>query len=384
MVHADNQQYALTFLLPEEHPAWFQTVYADLNTASYRIQTVTHADFQGGVTSPKADAIIAPHSSESLKLFTTLYQQHGDHLQRPLYVLITEPQVASVLEAYDSLADMVVPALPGYISPQLRTYLRLRGEALALSQRNLKLQEKNKRLKKDLQLQQRSADEVNLLKNAIVRNVSHELKTPLLHLKSAVHMLAEDTKNNTLVEYATNATARLEGLVHNITQLASSLDINLTPIILREIIDQAIRNLRRSWESRNEVGRIKLEVADSLPIVMGDRQGLSTVLQLLIGNALKFSDNEVIVRAEQVNNTVKVSVCDTGIGIAEEELEKIFELFYQVDSSSTRPYGGTGVGLAIVRLILERHGVKITVESKEGTGSTFAFVLAVANIDGQV
>jgi signal transduction histidine kinase len=101
-------------------------------------------------------------------------------------------------------------------------------------------------------------------------------------------------------------------------------------------------------------------------------------LQLLIDTALKFSEGEVEVRLWHENDQVHIAVSDQGIGIAHDKLEAIFETFYQIDNSSTRRYGGVGVGLAIVRLILERHHVEIGVESTEGKGSTFSFALPVA------
>jgi signal transduction histidine kinase len=217
-----------------------------------------------------------------------------------------------------------------------------------------------------------------LLKNAIVRNVSHELRTPLLQVKSAVALLAEDVQNNSLADYATNATARLEAIVTNITQLAGSQDIDPNPVIVRECVGYACRNLRRAWEHKGAAERIVTKIADDLPPAFADRQSLSTVMQLLIDNALKFSDDPVEVEAQQVGSRIRITVRDYGIGIAPDKLEAIFDSFYQVDNSSTRRYGGTGVGLAIVRLILDRHGVKIRVNSRPGHGSAFSFELPVA------
>jgi signal transduction histidine kinase len=113
---------------------------------------------------------------------------------------------------------------------------------------------------------------------------------------------------------------------------------------------------------------------------MGDKQAISTVLQLLVDNALKFSESKVIVSAQSMGSHVRLAVTDYGIGIPEEQREAIFQTFYQVDNSSTRRYGGIGVGLAIVQLILERHNVQISVQSKVGVGSTFSFMLPAASI----
>lgn len=226
----------------------------------------------------------------------------------------------------------------------------------------------------------RATDEVALLKNAIIRNVSHELKTPLLHVKSAVALLAEEKINTTLADYAMGATARLEASVNNIVQLAYGMNSNIEPMLLRESVDLAMRNLRRSWETKDKIDRIRLQVEEQLPPVLADKQGMGIVLHQLTENALKFSCDPVYVRALREGDCVVVSVVDTGIGIAKEQIDKIFDAFYQVNASSTRSVGGMGIGLAIVKLILDRHNVQIQVESEVGRGSTFWFALPITEM----
>ncbi|MBE2270080.1 MAG: hypothetical protein IAE80_17715 [Anaerolinea sp.] len=228
--------------------------------------------------------------------------------------------------------------------------------------------------------QKQTADELDILRNAIVRNVSHELKTPLLQIKSAVSLMAEDSDNPKLADYAMEATARLEAVVKNITQLADSLEIRLEPCQIKDCVDQALRTLRRSWEHQTSVERVRVELDGELPLVLADRQGLGVVLQLLIDNALKFSKHAVRVTARQDANWLIISVQDYGIGIERDKIDRIFEPFYQVDSSSTRRFGGAGVGLAIVRLILERHDAEINVTSEIGKGSTFSFALRIVEL----
>jgi signal transduction histidine kinase len=227
---------------------------------------------------------------------------------------------------------------------------------------------------------------MNLLKNAIVRNVSHELKTPLLQVKSAVALLAEDGENtSTLIEYAMGATARLEAAVRNITLLNELLNdsqdaYTLSPVLVNEAIQYALRNLRRSWEHKDSIERIEVHLEAGLPPVLADRQALGIVMQLLIDNALKFSQQNVEVLGQRQDDWVLIAVKDYGIGIAPDKIERIFDSFYQIDNSTTRRYGGLGVGLAIVRFILERHKTRIEVESQEGKGSSFSFRLPIARI----
>ncbi|MBK8028158.1 MAG: HAMP domain-containing histidine kinase [Anaerolineae bacterium] len=252
---------------------------------------------------------------------------------------------------------------------------------LALAQ----LAAENAALRAQLDEQKRMTDEVDVLRNAIVRNVSHELKTPLLQIKSAVALLAEEQRGESkLADYAMEATVRLEAVVRNITQLADTLDIQPEPMPIMDAIDQALRNLRRSWEFKGQTERIKVELGDDLPLVLADKQGLGVTLQLLLDNALKFSQKPVRLTVRRKARWVIFTVRDSGIGIAPDKLDKIFDPFYQVDNSSTRRFGGTGVGLAIVRTILERHQTEIQVKSEVGKGSTFTFALRVAELKSQV
>lgn len=291
----------------------------------------------------------------------------------------TAPIVILLTERYTDdwpveCADFVFPPEPEFVLRQLRTLLSWRNK-------HKKLIKEGDVLRASLDKHQRLNDEVEVLKNAIVRNVSHELKTPLLQVKSAVALLAEDVDNEELISYAKGATTRLEALVKHITLLGGSLEIHLAPIIIRDTIEYARRNLGRIWEHREAIDRVRVELEPSLPPALADKQGISTVIQLLLDNALKFSKREVEVKATTTDdNRIRISIRDYGIGIAEDHLDAIFDTFYQIDHSSTRRYGGAGVGLAIVRLILEHHNSKITVSSQLGRGSTFSFLLKIAEL----
>lgn len=298
----------------------------------------------------------------------------------PHRVIIARSPEAVVDERLNRCANMVLPPYEKAILKYLAEYQLLKRESLKLMDSNRALMSQIEALKQELKRHQRSSGEMEILKNAIVQNVSHELKTPLLQVKSAVALLAEDIEDSRLIQYATEATARLETIVRNITMLGSSFDIHIGLVIVRDAVEYARRNLGRVWLHRNEAARIKIELEDNLPPVRADKQGLSTVLQLLMDNALKFSEKEIYVQAKQEGDYVTISVRDYGIGIAKEELDKIFESFYQVDNSSTRRFGGVGIGLALVKLILDHHGVEISVKSEVGKGSQFYFQLPSVKI----
>ncbi|MCA9913170.1 MAG: ATP-binding protein, partial [Anaerolineae bacterium] len=162
-----------------------------------------------------------------------------------------------------------------------------------------------------------------------------------------------------------------------------SLDLRVGPIILRDAVEFARRSLGRVWGRRSEAERIQVMLAENLPPVPADKQGLSTVMQLLMDNALKFSgkDQPIEVIGCLRDDHVYIAVRDYGIGIAQDKLQDIFESFYQVDSSSTRRYGGMGIGLALVKLILDHHNTEIHVDSELGKGSTFWFLLPWVDLD---
>jgi two-component system phosphate regulon sensor histidine kinase PhoR len=129
---------------------------------------------------------------------------------------------------------------------------------------------------------------------------------------------------------------------------------------------------------------LHLDVAEGLPTVQADPQELAIALNHLVENALKFTPagGEVTVGARKVGEAgqagVEIAVRDTGIGIAADQHARIFDRFYQVDSSLTRQYGGVGIGLAVVKQSIEAHGSQVQVESEPDKGSTFRFVLPLA------
>lgn len=345
-------------LYAREQPDWSAHVLSYLTCRGFSVVDLPPLS---GVAQKLPDIVIATSFSDSQRIASILDSQPSP---RPLVLLITNESLAET-----SYADMVLPPSANLIEHTLRLHYQ-----------NRHLQRQVTELKQRVQEQERLSDEITLLKNAIVRNVSHELKTPLLHVKSAVALIAEDVDNQELVRYAKNATGRLEAVVKNITQLGSSLDINPGPVIVRDAVDATRRDLARSWRHPDAQERVEFDIQPNLPPILADKQGLATVLHLLIDNALKFSTDKIQVSACRIRHVVEFCVVDHGIGIASDQMDSIFETFYQIDSSTTRQYGGTGVGLALVRLILDHHQTRPRVESEVGKGSKFSFVLPVVEI----
>jgi signal transduction histidine kinase len=331
----------------------------------------------------KPDVIFAEFSPISTVLFETIRVLEPYPLGPLLVFLIEKPTSTSAADVCLSRQNP---------EPVLATMLRARDSTREFYETNQSLLKANHEIKQDLHRERLLRDASEILRNMIVRNVSHELRTPLLQIKTAVALMAETLpvanpdssealQTTTLVELATRATTRLETHVRNITMLGENMDVKIAPMNLRDAAEAAKRNLSRLWEFRDQVERVELQIPSNLPPVLGDKNGISTVLQLLLDNAIKFSEREVLLKAQVSKGTgvktVEVCVQDFGIGIASGEIDKIFDTFYQVDGSETRHYGGAGVGLALVRIILVKHGIEIRVESEIGIGSRFCFCMPI-------
>jgi adenylate cyclase len=155
--------------------------------------------------------------------------------------------------------------------------------------------------------------------------------------------------------------------------------VHLQPFNFPQLVEQVVTTLRSELERKQL--RFELHVEPHLPQVIADRERVSQVLENLIINAMKFTPEHGVIGVHAARRTtggragVDVRVTDTGIGIPRAQLDKIFNRFYQVDGSSTRRVGGVGLGLSIVKIILEGHGSSISVDSQEGQGTEFRFTL---------
>jgi CheY-like chemotaxis protein len=193
------------------------------------------------------------------------------------------------------------------------------------------------------------------------------------------------------LEIAGANTERLIELIESLLDFArreeERLELHTGRFDLRQAVEDAVRALEDRIASRNF--RLKVELGPVTLPVLGDRQRLAQVFRALIGNAEKFSDPpdrgdapaEIRVTSHATLEHVEISVTDRGIGIPKEAVAKIFDRFYQVDASSTRRFGGAGLGLALAKELVTLHAGEIRVESVEGRGSTFTVRLPLARPD---
>lgn len=219
-------------------------------------------------------------------------------------------------------------------------------------------------------------------------NVSHELRTPIFSLQGFIETLLggavdDPNVNRDFLQKAYAHATRLNNLLGdliNISQIESGeMKMSFHYFTVKEFLENVIREMQPVAERHHTVLRGRYPGGLDEVRVYGDKQRLQQVMRNLIENSIKYNKpyGEVIVSFERKKETVRISVNDNGIGIAEEHQPRIFERFYRVDRDRSREVGGTGLGLAIVKHIIEAHGSKVHVNSTPGKGSTFYFELKV-------
>ena len=222
---------------------------------------------------------------------------------------------------------------------------------------------------------------IEQLRQSFFSNVSHELRTPLTTVSGYIKFLlggkmGELNQSQMQALQAANEEAdKLDCLIDTIIDL-SSLDSESFRLHLGDVdIARVTGETARSKESQAKHKELRLEVnlPENLPHVVGDERRLELLMSNIIDNAVKFTPEggTVKIAGYEEGSDVVIEISDTGIGIPKEEQSKIFDRFYQVDSSPTRTYGGAGLGLSICKEIADLHGGRIEVESDAGKGSTF-------------
>ncbi len=221
-----------------------------------------------------------------------------------------------------------------------------------------------------------------------VANVSHEFKTPLTAIQGFGETLlsgALDDKANRerFVEIICEHARRLARLTDDLLKLsrieAGRLELEIRSIRVEALVNGCIETGRLKAKARGL--EIFVDLQENAPAVRGDGAQLGEVLQNLLDNAVQYtlSGGKIEVKARSNGKEVVFTVSDTGIGIPESDLERIFERFYRVDAARSREAGGTGLGLAIARHIVEAHGGRVWVESAVGLGSRFHFSIPCAS-----
>ncbi|MFA5259859.1 MAG: ATP-binding protein, partial [Candidatus Omnitrophota bacterium] len=219
------------------------------------------------------------------------------------------------------------------------------------------------------------------VRREFVANVSHELRTPLASIKGYAETLLDGAladKENAeeflkIIHMDAERLARLIKDILDLSKVESGvLKLNLKPVSIRQVADRILEGLQR--QIAGKALSINNDVPANVPQAMADEDRIAQVLLNLVDNAVQYTPQggEIKISARAEGSILQVNVTDTGIGIPEEDLPRLFERFYRVDKARSRELGGTGLGLSIVKHIVLAHGGQVSVRSEFGRGSTFS------------
>lgn len=244
-----------------------------------------------------------------------------------------------------------------------------------------------KKMEKDLIMAKEKAEESDRLKSAFLANMSHEIRTPLNSILGFSDLLTESELDPLMrSEFADLINSSGNNLLAIINDVLDISKIEAGQIVLNEvpvIAQKVISDIQKEYSYKANTRNIELRLAKNLQerdiILVSDEMRIKQVLINFVGNALKFTEKGYIeIGVKLTNQTIQFHVKDTGIGIAKEFHEKVFDRFRQVEASPTRKYGGNGLGLAITKNLAELLGGKIWLESEPEKGSTFYFALPLS------
>jgi signal transduction histidine kinase/CheY-like chemotaxis protein len=281
---------------------------------------------------------------------------------------------------YSKLVSILAIALISILS---LLSLALYKNNIIRNQNNLLLREKNK----ELILAKNKAEKASKARSEFLSTVSHELRTPLNAINGITHLLLEDNPKKTQLKYLESLKFSGNYLTTFINEILEINKIDSTKVDIENIsfnLKVLLFNIQSSLKELATANKnhFTIEIDEKIPdILVGDPTKLSQIILNLINNALKFTQNgnvSVIAKLyseEEENATVYFEIVDTGIGIPEDKLQSVFESFSQGSIEVNRKYGGTGLGLTIVKKLIELLGGEIKLKSEVGKGSTFTFKL---------
>ena len=348
------------------------------------------------------DVELAENGEEALKkiekgnfdlVLTDLKMPDPDGLQLVTEIGKSKPEILTVLMTGHGTIDSALEAMKRGASDYLTKPLNLDEMIVRLQkvledrQRFVKLRDFATQLEKANQELKR----IDEMKSEFVSVASHELRTPLAAIKNAVQLILqgktgeinENQKN--FLSMADRNISRLTNILNDLLNLSriesGKIDLNFEELDPRTLIEFILSSLKPQADGKSL--QLSIEIQRELPAVYGDREKVEQILTNLVGNAIKFTQEggEITVSARpspRGRNKLAISVRDSGIGISEDQFEKIFEKFHQVEGSLHRSVSGTGLGLAITKGLVEAHHGEIWVESQIGKGSTFTFTLSIS------
>jgi len=292
---------------------------------------------------------------------------------------------AGRLIGYFSLAPVSSP-----VDQRVERILRFVSDVAVYLIKVEKLKTKHDEDERALAVCREELESVNQLKSNFLSVISHELRTPLTSIKAYAETLLENLDNvetSTVKEFLNvmdGESERLIKLVDNILSFSymetGKLRVEKSTFSLNELVEEVYRSAEGDFLSKRI--NIELFLPRNHVMIKADRELIRQLLNNLINNAIKFSPEggKVVVSLDEEASSARITVQDSGRGIPEDQLEKVFERFHQVDASDTREHGGSGLGLAICKNIVDWHEGKIWVENVKSSGAKFTVLLPIKDI----
>lgn len=251
-----------------------------------------------------------------------------------------------------------------------------------------------KRIAQELRLARDEAVRASTVKSEFLATMSHELRTPLTAIMGFSELLKMkeigelNEKQERYINNICKSGKHLLGIINDILELVNvesgeKLPLTIESFPAPKAIDETLIFVCQKAVQKHI--ELKKEIDPGIDVIYADKLRFKQILLNLLDNAIKFSKPEggtVTIKARKSDGFAQFSISDTGIGIKEEDKNNLFELFHQIDSGINRRYGGAGVGLAIVKQLVEQHGGRIWVESSYGEGTVFTFTLPLVEKKG--
>ncbi|MEI7663373.1 MAG: ATP-binding protein [Bacteroidota bacterium] len=249
---------------------------------------------------------------------------------------------------------------------------------------NLRLQA----AQKEIVEQKERAEQSERFKQQFLANMSHEIRTPMNAVMGMTSLLIDNNPRDDQQQYLRGIKQSSDILLHIINDIldlskieSGKMELEKMDFSLGETVGQVVETLKHKADEKGLA--LLADIGTDIPdVLLGDPVRLNQILMNLVGNAIKFTEKgsvRIRVSAAGSDNFTSVkmrfSITDTGIGIPKDKLDTVFESFKQVNTSDSRKYGGTGLGLTISRQLVELYGGEISIESEEGAGTTFSFIL---------
>ena len=255
------------------------------------------------------------------------------------------------------------------------------GLERAVEERTLELRKSMERVEEA----NRDLEGANRHRSEFLSHMSHELRTPLNSVIGFSDLLRNDSfgalndEQRDFVDHIRRSGDHLLSLINDLLDTAKidagAMELEIEPLLLGDCAESALGMLQTEFQEKNL--SVDATIEPEKTVVFGDRRRVTQILLNLLSNAVKYTPRggSVEIRAVRVDGAIQVSVSDTGVGIEADQLDEIFSEFHQADRKRDEAMGGTGIGLALTRRLVELHGGRITVRSRPGSGSAFAFTL---------